>query len=510
MEGTGLELEHGALSRGFRERVQRLAIYEPLFRLENKKTTDRQGRTIDYFSLGLLTLLFFYENMLLRYRRAGARELAGYLQKAASQEIDLDAAGFERLARGLVEAFRPASGKRHSRTFYNWESRQEESVFYSLLRADRYDAATNSQYYTLDEQGLELIFATREYFSDLQVSINQLLLRKQLEKGEFYSALRQIDEMRVAVQNLEERMQRIRHEIMRSIISEATYHRYREMVSDINLRLIREDEEFDELLAFVRATRQRYVYEKSDAKMLKTLELMTMIDRELGEVHHLHSLLLRESIGLKAAAVEAARESLYFAGMASFNFQKEISERLFSSPLPLMAARPLAEPFLFLESRQSWPLLSALFPQRLEKGAREALPEYFPEWEESGLNQARIEELSGQFGVIMAALLELLPERALFTLEEVVELMRASQNPAHRELLASRDFYDFCLILHQRSPVELAAGQEESNGGIFAGMAGVLQGQCRVLAVEERGAMLAPTGRYRIRNLEFRLEGWES
>ena len=286
-----MELEHAALSKGFRERVQRLAIFEPLFRLENKKSTDRQGRNIDYFALGLLSLLFFYENMLMRYRRAGVRELAQYLEKAAGQEIDLDAGGFERLARGMVEAFRPASGKRNSRSFFNWESRQEETVYYSLLRADRFDAATNSQYYALDEQGLELIFATREYFSDLQVSINQLLLRKQLEKGEFYSALRQIDEMRVAVQNLEDRMQRIRHEIMRSIVSEATYLRYREMVGDINLRLIREDEEFGELQVFVRATRQRFGYEKSDAKMLKTLELMTLIDRDLGEVHHQHSLL---------------------------------------------------------------------------------------------------------------------------------------------------------------------------------------------------------------------------
>lgn len=505
-----MELEHSALSRGFRERVQRLAIFEPLFRLENKKITDRQGRNIDYFALGLLALLFFYENMLLRYRRAGVRELAQYLQKTAALEIDLDAAGFEHLARGLVEAFRPASGKRNSRSFFNWESRQEETLYYSLLRADRFDAASNSQYYTLDDQGLELIFATREYFSDLQVSINQLLLRKQLEKGEFNSALRQIDEMRVAVQNLEDRMQRIRHEIMRSIVSEATYQRYREMVGDINLRLTREDEEFEELQAFVRATRQRYVYEKSDTRMLKTLELMTKIDRELGEVHHQHSLLLRESMGLKSAAVEAARESLYFAGIASFNFQKEISERLFTAPLPLTTAGPLTAPLVFLESRQSWPLLSALAPQRLEKGAREALPDYFPEWEDNGLGQDRIDELSRQFGVIMAALLEILPDRAFFTLGEAVELMQASPNLDYREMLESRDFYDFCLILHQRSPINLAAAPEEAEGGIFAGIAAVLNGQYSALAVEERGEMLAPAGRYRIRDLKFYLEGFES
>ncbi|ETJ29377.1 hypothetical protein Q604_UNBC16087G0002, partial [human gut metagenome] len=70
----------------------------------------------------------------------------------------------------------------------------------------RADLQSNVHDYGLDEQGLELIFATIENFNDVQLSINQLVLRKQLEKGEFAGALRQINEMSLDVKNLQDRI----------------------------------------------------------------------------------------------------------------------------------------------------------------------------------------------------------------------------------------------------------------------------------------------------------------
>ena len=84
------------------------------------------------------------------------------------------------------------------------------------------------------------------------MSINQLLLRKTTERGQFWGALRQIDEMRAgAVESLQERITRMRHEIQRNIVSEQIYQRY-DTVEEIHLRLSREDREFEELQAFVR------------------------------------------------------------------------------------------------------------------------------------------------------------------------------------------------------------------------------------------------------------------
>ena len=205
------------VTENYRDRMERLALFDPLYTLERKSRRDNVGKSIDYYGLGLLTLLFFFENMLIRNKKTGVLALAEFLSKLTHGELDLTFEDYVKLSREIINVFRPPSGKRNSRNFYNWETGKEEMIQYSILKASYFDVKTNAQYYELDEQGLELIFATKEYFSEFQLSINQLILRKQLEKGEFVGALRQIDEMRMDVRNLHDKIYRIKHEIQRNI-----------------------------------------------------------------------------------------------------------------------------------------------------------------------------------------------------------------------------------------------------------------------------------------------------
>lgn len=497
-----MEIDILNITANYHERIQRLAIFDPLFKLENKKTTDNSNRPIDYFSLGLLTLLFFFENMLLRNRKTGVKELAEFFQNVNQGEIDLDKAGYEKLARDIIDVFRPPGGKRNFRSFYNWHTHQEDIVYYSILKADRFDSKSPAQYYTLDDQGLELVFATREYYSEFQVSINQLLLRKQLERGQFWGALRQIDEMRVAVETLEERISRIRHEIQRNIVSEQTYQRYRDIIEEIHLRLSREDQEFEELQIFVGETRERLSYERKTAKDQQTYELIVRIDAELSKVHHQHGLLLRESIELKTTALQAAQESLYFAGIDSFNFQKEITEQLLATPLPLTAARTLVEPFLFLEQSQQWSPLTVLAKQRVDKlhdnteveGFLQVLDE--ETWEQRlilGKNYCRVMEI----------IMEAMGDKQNINLEEVIAYCRKN---GQENLLQNRFFYDFWILLHQRSPIKLEVDSEDSQESILAEAVALMKGRARLLTIVERDKILKVTKRYSIRDMQLRLE----
>lgn len=497
-----MEVDIANVSAGFRERMQRLALFDPLFRMENKRTLDRSQRPINYFSLALLTLLFFFENMLQRNNRTGVKELAEFLHRINHGELDLDSAGYERLARDIIEAFRPPSGKRNSISFYNWETRREETVYYSIIKADRFDVQTNTQYYSLDEQGLELVFATREYFSEFQVSINQLLLRKQLERGQFWGALRQIDEMRVAVETLSERITRIRHEIQRNIVSDNTYQRYRDIIEDIYLRLSHEDKEFEELQSFVRATRERLYYERGTARDEQAYELILRIDSELDGVHHRHGMLLRESIELKTTALQAVQESLYYAGVDSFNFQKEICERLLSTPLPLKAARQLAEPFLYLERREDWSILSVFARQKVEQPGKTGQEPGFPELlDEAELYRER-QALALKYRAIMEIILEALAERESLDLQEFVGYCRRTNRDF---ILADRAVYDLWILLHHRSP--FFPEEDEDAGGLLGGVSELLKERSQGVNVLEKQQELEASRRYIVKNMVLRLEG---
>ncbi|HAE92206.1 MAG TPA: replicative DNA helicase, partial [Tissierella sp.] len=120
--------------------------------------------------------------MIIRNKEVGVNELAEFFYEINNYKIDLEIEGFRKIARNIIDVFRPPSGERNSKTFYNWENGQEETIYYSILKASKSNIKSNIQYYVLDEGGLELVFATKEYFSEFQLSISQLLLRNELEK----------------------------------------------------------------------------------------------------------------------------------------------------------------------------------------------------------------------------------------------------------------------------------------------------------------------------------------
>ena len=500
-----MDIKLKGITENYRERMQRLALFDPLFRLENKREKDENNEPIDYFGYGLLTLLFFFENMLIRNKKTSIQDLAQYLYELNQDKHALSFEGFEKVARTIVEIFRPPSGKRNEKSFYNWETREYESIHYSILKADRADVNTNTQYYKLDEQGLELVFATKEYFTEFQLSINQLVLRKQLEKGEFVGALRQIDEMHIDVESLRNRIIVVKHEIQRNIISDETYERYKQMVEDINSRLTRENEEFRELHSFVKETKKRLAYDMNSEKDRKAYELILQIDRELGEVHHIHTMLLKESIDLKTTALHAAQEALYYVGIDSFNFKQEITTPLVSKPLPLVASKRLIEPFLIIEQIETWSPLIVFSEQRIEMHGGIERTTDFDDLSDEELQEMENAKVRQLFGEIMTLVLKVMDGKDTITLKEVVEGIREEDS----NLLNRRIFYQFWYVMHQRSPI-IYEKTGERNESVFEEVLALIKHRYSYIEVEELQEIISATERFTIQNMKLRLKVGES
>lgn len=478
-----MSIDTASIINHFGERMQRLAIYEPLYVLKRKQKKDEKEQPIPYYELGMLTLLFFFENMIMRQKNCGTKELAAFLYDTTQKRIALKEESFEDLAREIIDVFRPPNGKRSSMSFYDWEKGQEENVYYSILKAAKSDLTTNTQYYALDESGLEIIFSSREYFSEFQISISQLLLRKQLEKGEFTGALRQIDEMSLAVETLRERLIKIKREVARSIVSEETYERYKNLIEDINSRLSRENEEFDELQDFVKQTKDSLRYKVEDEKDRKAYELILKVDRGLENVHSEHGMLLQESIELRTKALEAAQQALYFIGIDSFNFAQDITGHLLGTPLPIEASKILFQPFSEIQRTREWYPLSVFGRQRIEKGEdKEKRKAFLESADEEMLNKDRA-VVSKYFKEIMTHTVKLLDGRSCMTLEELIEAFVATEKTMH--YLEERLFYDFWIILHQKSPIDLKEIEPDS---LLSGVKEALEGVTNKINVTEAEA----------------------
>lgn len=483
------------VTAGFRERMSRVALFDPLLALDRKSQSDLDGKTIDMKGLGLLTLLFFFEQKLMRNQKSGVKELATFLQRVTEQYVHLEPDGFEDLARMIIQTFRPATGKKHETTFFNWETKEQDSIYFSFLKANSFDVKTNSQYYTLDEDGLELVFATKEFYSEFQLSINQLVLRKQLEKGEFKGALRQINEMRIDVESLEERMTKLEHEIKRNIISEDTYTRYQTLLEDIYFRLNLENEEFVELHAFVKETKERLYYKDHTSKEQKTYELVLEISKELEEVHAGHTQLLQKSIDLKNSALKAAQESLYYVGIDSFNFDQDITSRMISAPLPLESMKGILVPFLNVQETKQWSLLTVFAGQNIKEEREISLDEGFMEISEEETKQYQ-EMMAKQYGQLMEWLLQEMDKEQSITVEKYFQFLKENK---HEKWLDNRYLYDFLILLHHRSPVQREEGQADENPQYIDAVSNLLG--TKILTVRELPEIIRESERYSIQNM---------
>ena len=496
-----MEISIRNITENYRERMERLVLFDPLYELKRKTGKDNSGKQIDYYGLGLMTLLFFFENMLIRNKKAGVLELTEFLSNLTYGKLDLSYEDYTKISREIIQVFRPSSGKRNSREFYNWETGKDEIIQYSILKASDFDLESNLQYYKLDQQGLELIFTTKEFFAEFQLSINQLILRKQLEKGEFVGALRQIDEMRMDVSNLQEKIYKIKHEIQRNIISDETYKRYEIIVDDIHFRLNRENEEFEELKSFINETKNRLEYEIHKDKMEKAYGLILKIDRELGEVHYEHRNLLLESIEMKTTALNAAQESLYYIGIDSFNFKEQITSKLLSTPLPLEASRNLVAPFLYLERGEFWSPLAVFAKQGIIKKGTEESGRTFANPLEEGEIQEDIEIQQKNYEHIMEIILKIIDNKNHISLEELVNHI---MEYGEESILNHRFFYDFWIILHYNSPIKIE--EQENQNLLLEKVVKLLEKDYTQLEVVEIDGQVQPNSRYTIKNMRLTLE----
>ncbi|TXK77814.1 replicative DNA helicase [Paenibacillus sp. N3.4] len=493
-------LEIGQIVSGFRERMAKIALFDPLYELQRKRQTDRQNKPIDFMELGLLTLLYFFEQKLMRNNKAGVKDLAEFLTKVSGIFIDLDEAGFEDLARQVIQTFRPATGKKREFTFQNWESGKQESIYISILKAHAFDLKINTQFYTLDDDGLELVFATKEFYMEFQLSIHQLVLRKQLEKGEFEGALRQINEMRVDVEALQERMVKLEHELKRNIVSEETFGRYKGLLDDIYLRLQLENEEFDELRMFVKETKDRVHAETIRQVDQRPYELILRISNELEMVHGEHSILFQQSMVLKSSALSAAQESLYYTGLDSFNFDQDIGSLIFSTPLPVASMKGVLAPFLPIEETKQWSLLTVWAEQNIQEDS---------DGQERD-NQFLDIEAEGDvlpYQAVQRKLYRLLMEKLLHMMDEQGDtelhvFIRQIEKSDYAHLLGERSFYDFWIFLHQRSPLQAQDGESQHNEvqGAWLDDLYALLGS-RSLIVREQADTITVNERFTIQNM---------
>lgn len=483
-----------------RERLKRVLLFEPLIELDRKAFKDVNGKRVDLRSYGLFVFLFFFEMKLIREKRVGIIEIAQLLKKVSKDSYSLTDSMFEEIVKIIITVFRPSGGQRKSYSYYNFELQTEDSIDFHYIKTSEFDIQANRQYYALDDDGLELVFATKEYFQEFQLSIHQLMLRKLLEKGEFTGALRQINEMRMDVETIHERMNKVEQEIKRNVVSIETQNKFMKVIDDRNFRLNRENEEFEELHQFVAETKQNYYNLSDENQEARAYEMLLKVEKELHRVHHQHQQLLNQSLQLKAQVLQSAEEALYYIGVSSFNFDNEITSKIVSTPYPLDSLKGILAPFLPLGQLKTWSLLSAFSPQSWSEAEEGHTSKNFEKVSNDEEQEHYAKIIRSYYKEIFQDMMITFKNKNEWTLKEWIEKLQY-QNDGR---LQQRQFYDFFILSHQKSPITSQNdAQAEESLHLLAEVIELLQG--RTLICKELPDRISGSERFEIQNMKFYL-----
>src|SRR5699024_10436412 len=177
-----------------------------------------------------------------------------------------------------------------------------------------------------------------------------------------------------------------------------TFERYQQLIEEAYDRFDREDKEFVTLKEFVKQTRDTMYSDNLQEKELESYELIHKIANELDEVHYEHTRLIELTTQLRNTAIATAQESLYYTGVQSFNFEKDILATILAKPLSPEVTKGITRPFLKIEQNPNWSLLSVLTDQNIIEERREKVAYRFLEAEKDPAQEEYRQWLGEKYG----------------------------------------------------------------------------------------------------------------
>lgn len=188
---------------GFGERIKRL---NPLWLLGKSMSLGPLNDYAPMLSLLLLLEVFYRELDSNQQRtRLDLMESAGQMIEGMKLEFEVLPEQMERLVDGLLWFKDPELQQPFMANYYDETSAMMDTHTFRYLKEDRYAsdwAKGGKTVYQLTEEALEIIFMSREWLQELEISIDQMYIQQQMKRGNFRKAQRGLDDLLSRVRRL--------------------------------------------------------------------------------------------------------------------------------------------------------------------------------------------------------------------------------------------------------------------------------------------------------------------
>jgi hypothetical protein len=449
--------------QGFSERMDNIMVFLPIFELSQKTKY-----AYHLPGLAIAIMLFIMEDMLRAEKNCTYEAIAYYLQQVIARQYKEEIAYDQalELAYFIVRECLMKQGRPHVYTYPDFEIGQEKTYKFNLVELEDYDIKDRSVRLKLSSVGLEMLFKTKEMYNELQVSITQLYLRQQIQKGVFAGALRSVEELALAVKNEKLKIRQLQEKIIRDVLQVAREQELERQMERINEQLAREKVVFDELKELIDFTMEEYYAGKLSEKEKQAIEKIMKIRKRLMEVIQLHESLFTDKIRVQNLMNHSIEAMILTAFNTRVNFETEFLTPAVQKNASLDMLKKILDPLFPIKHPNFFHPGRVLEGQRLDNRGEELTEEELVLSDEEQIRQEEEKERELQkerekrIEKYLLMLLEPLVTQEEVKVSTVLVNLQERDEAAYQTLVNQLDFYPFIIQLHQMGPIPLLASWE--------------------------------------------------
>ncbi len=452
------------LLHGFSDRMKNIAVYGPILEL-NKKT--KYPYCLPSLAIGVM--LYILEDMIQAEKSCTYESLAHFIQEVVNHNYPepLSIQESLELTHYLVRDCLMNEGRPQEMKYLDLEKSQATSCRFHLVELESYQVQSKTVRLKLSSDGLEMLFKTKEIYGELQVTIAQLYLRQQIQKGVFDGALRAVEELALAVRNEKERLRQLEERIIRDVLQVAREQELEKQYKRIDEQLQREQQVFQELAVLIEDTIAEYHSSKVSAKEEKAIETIAKVRRRLFDVIHDHESLFKEKLRVHQVMLRSVEARILTSFTTKVNFETEFLRPVVQKGVGLDLLKGIIDPVLPI-NRPSFFNPSRIFMEQPlrkeeEEGVTEArLWEIQEELlrEEEARERAQQQDREEFFCLYLDLILTPLLDKPSYRVSTLLQQL-AEENPKqYQRIIGRMDFYGFLVQLHQLGDIPLKTSDE--------------------------------------------------
>jgi hypothetical protein len=438
----------------FDERLENVSVFYPIFRLQGAQKYPNY----DILTLGFSLLVYILDTMLKGREGCDSKELALFLKELVNfnygETLSEEEAG--ELTYYVLDILRNG-GRPYEIIYRNPYKRIDRKIKVVLIEIASY-MPNEPVKYRLSTQGLDLMFKTREIYKELRITISQIYLKQQIEKGVFHEAIRTVDDLSLQVRDLKDRIRLFMERVFKNVL-DVGIEGYINLYDEAYEQIEKEHQVFNDiknLLNNLYQSLQSIDPLQITTKERNDLEYVISLSKKLDNVINEHGELLKKRIDLGQKYFEAMENQFASGFKTKIDFEREIVDEIVKGNAGYKKVIGILSPIFSLKQHKFFNIHKIFEEQHIDDSAEEEDESSLIDLDEAAVSAAdREKELikvkRENYRYYAEILLSYLKEKTEGRLSEILQGLTPQD---YYKVINSFDFFSFLIILHQMKFVD--------------------------------------------------------